>query len=241
MWFSSTMAVMRARRVCTPLLLGLLTFSPLTASALPGTAPAEGAASPTGAYRHDGFYLRMGIGLAYGLIKGSGTLVLAPGDPGSDTTLTYKGWGPAFELLIGKAVGRGFVAGAGVVGQRIWEPKVTKEFTLRVRSDATYDHLGEGSINVGLVGPFLDWFPREDGGLHFGAMVGAALLGIAQGHTGVAGSLWGGYDFWISSQWSLGIVACIAALQSAHSLSGYGGTLDDGAINASLLFTALYN
>jgi hypothetical protein len=183
----------------------------------------------------------MGTGLAYGWIKGSGTLKLTSTDPGSDTTLTYKGWGPAYELLIGGTVTRGFVLGGGVVGQRIWDPEVTSKYSLRVRSDSTFDDLGEGGINIGLIGAFLDWFPDEAGGLHWGTMVGFALLGLTQGHIGVAGSLWSGYDFWISSAWTLGIQARLVASRCKHGLSGYSGTLDDNAINAALLFTALYH
>jgi hypothetical protein len=183
----------------------------------------------------------MGTGLAYGWIKGSGTILLTSNDPGSDATVTYKGWGPAYQLLIGGTVARGFVLGGGVVGQRMLDPKVTMKYSpLRVRSDATFEDVGEGATSIGLIGPFFDWFPREGGGLHFGTMVGFALLGLEEGHSGVAGSLWGGYDFWISSQWSLGIEACFAALRSQHSLRNFSGTLDDSAINAALLLTALY-
>jgi hypothetical protein len=116
-----------------------------------------------------------------------------------------------------------------------------KRSPLRVRSDATFEDVGEGAMDIGLIGTFFDWFPQEGGALHFGTMVGVALLGLKEGHTGIAGSLWGGYDFWISSEWSLGIEARLAALRSQHSLRNFSGTLDDSAINAALLFTALYH
>jgi hypothetical protein len=253
------MAAMHARRVWTPILLGVLAASPLevfaevealpdepAVPALPGTPAAKDASPgderrPSGAGGHHGFYLRMGSGPAFGLIRSSGTIILAAGDRGSDSTVTYEGWGPSYELLLGGTVGPRTVLGAGVVGQRVWKPKVTMEHSpLRVRSDATFDDLGEGSINLGLIGPFFDWFPREGTGLHLGSMLGFALLGLNQGHTGVAASLWGGYDFWVSREWALGIEACFVALQSKHSLAHYSGTLDDLAINAALLFTALY-
>jgi len=183
----------------------------------------------------------MGTGLAYGWIEGSGTIKLTSYDPGSDTTLTYKGWGPAYELLIGSTVAQGFVLGGGVIGQRIWNPAVTSKYTLRVRSDASFDDLGEGGIDIGLVGGFFDWFPDEGGGLHLGTMVGVALLGLTQGHIGVAGAFWSGYDFWISSAWTMGLQARLVASRSKHGLSGYSGTLDDNAISAALLFTVLYH
>lgn len=193
-------------------------------------------------YCHDGLYLRMGAGLGYGRIKGSGTISLTSNDQGTDSTVTYKGWGPALELLIGQTVARGFVLGGGVQGQRISKPKVTLDHEpLRFRSDSTYDDLGEGAMSTGLVGIFLDWFPQESGGLHFGSMLGFALLGLEDGNTGVAGSFWGGYDFWVSSEWSLGLEARLAVSRSKHSLREYSSTLSDGALDAALLLTALYN
>jgi hypothetical protein len=193
-----------------------------------------------GEYLHDGFYLRLGTGIAYGRVHSSGTLSYGTRDTGTSLTATYEGWGPAYELLIGGTVARGFVLGGGFVGQDISDP------TLTVNSDEFSERMVvEGSLGVGALGPFIDWFPNENKGLHFGTMVGFALLGLSNGSgktsSGIAGSLWGGYDFWVSRQWSIGAEARVAAVRASRTLSGYGGTLHDQAISAELLFTALYH
>jgi hypothetical protein len=138
-----------------------------------------------------------------------------------------------------RTLARGFVLGGGLVGQDISDPEIT------YKSGTESETLSVGgALGVGAMGPFIDWFPHEDKGLHFGTMIGFGILGLKHGYSGIGGSLWGGYDFWVASQWSLGIEARVAALRSTHSESSYyGGTVDikDSAIRAELLFTALYN
>jgi hypothetical protein len=156
---------------------------------------------------------------------------------------TYVGWGPAYELLIGGTIARGFVLGGGFVGQDISNPKLTvKSNSL---PQATVVVPLSGSLGVGALGPFIDWFPNESKGLHFGAMAGFALLGLqddaGKTSTGIGGSLWGGYDFWVASQWSLGAEARIAALSAWRDISEYNGTMRDKAVSIELLFTALYH
>ena len=76
-------------------------------------------------------------------------------------------------------------------------------------------------------------------------MVGLAILGLTNGSgktsSGIAGSLWGGYDFWVSRQWSIGVEARVAAVRATRDISGFGGTVHDNAISTELLFTALYH
>ena len=59
--------------------------------------------------------------------------------------------------------------------------------------------------------------------------------------SGIAGSLWGGYDFWLSSQWSIGAEARVAGLRAKRDFSDYNGTMNDNAVSIELLFTALYH
>jgi hypothetical protein len=77
-------------------------------------------------------------------------------------------------------------------------------------------------------------------------MFGLAMLGLKDGagntSSGIAGSMWGGYDFWVSSQWSLGTEARVAALRASRSVTGaFSGTMHDQAISAEILFSALYH
>lgn len=173
---------------------------PAYAAAAPMPAPAE----DRHAYRHDGFYLRFGIGAGYGRVVGEGTLDFgspASGISGSsDFTATYTGGGPAYELLIGGTVARGLVIGGGLVGQDISRPKVQLD---SAGLTTTGQIRGDSALGVGALGPFIEWYPDETGGFHLGGMVGFAIIGLNES-SGGGGSIWAGYDFWIGKQWSMG-------------------------------------
>lgn len=56
-------------------------------------------------------------------------------------------------------------------------------------------------------GPFVDYFPWEDGGLHVGGTAGPAILiddRPGGPPAGAGGGLWIGQDFWVGDQLSLG-------------------------------------
>jgi hypothetical protein len=186
------------------------------------------------ARRHDGFYLRFGLGIGYGRVATSGNIA------GIDVNARYTGPGPAYELLLGGTVGHAFVIGGGFVGQDISKPRIKIDPPI----DGNSSLQGTGALGVGAIGPFVDWFPSETEGLHFGAMIGFAIIGLRDDHGnpdgGFAGSLWGGYDFWIASQWSLG-AELRAALASGTRDFDDGSHLHDMASTYELLFTALYH
>src|SRR5262249_39822829 len=59
---------------------------------------------------------------------------------------------------------------------------------------------------------FVDWFPNEHRGWHLGGMLGLAAVGVqnaaAVAHVGVGAvhaRAFGGHDFWVGPQWSLGV------------------------------------
>jgi hypothetical protein len=185
----------------------------------------------------------MGLGLGWGYVRSSGTLSAPDGTSPVDLRATYDGWGPAYELLLGGTIARGLVLGGGFVGQDIQSPSLT------VSSNSTPELSGRmtvsGSLGVGALGPFLDFYPNDRGGLHFGAMAGLALLGLTNGagktSFGFAGALWGGRDFWVGEQWSLGGEARVVGLRASRDMSGLAGTLHDSAISIEVAFTAVYH
>jgi len=193
------------------------------------------------AHRHDGFYFRIGLGIAYGQAKTSGTIA------GTDLTAHYSGVGPAYELLFGGTVASGFVIGGGFVGQDIESPNTTIESndpnvpsTLNV----------SGALGVLSIGPFIDWFPDDTGGAHVGAMFGLGGVGLkdrsGNADIGVGGSVWTGYDFWIADQWSLGgeLRAVFAhGTREVQAATGLGvpstAQFEDSAASFELVVTAL--
>ncbi len=196
---------------------------------------------------HDGFYLRMGIGAGYGRVKSTGEWALS-GGASTDMEVVYSGAGPAYELLIGGTPGGGVVIGGGFVGQEISDPKI--ELDGEEVDDNLFDN--DNALGMILLGPFVDWFPSPRGGAHVGAMIGVAAIGLSNGDqddenessTGWGGSLWGGYDFWVANQWSLGAEGRIGYLSTHRDFADsplVDADLDDRGLTFEVLFTALYH
>jgi hypothetical protein len=166
-------------------------------------------AQPADAYRHDGFYLRLGGGVGYGSFSGTG--------PAGDASLA--GFNPAGETLlaIGGNVAEGLVVAGAFHGSGV---RATFEGAPPAR-DAT--------AALGQLGVLVDWFPDPTGGWHVGGMAGLGVIQIVDagvrdsgeaivkdsGGTGFGGALLGGYDFWIGPQWSTGLYVIGSGVTSA--------------------------
>jgi hypothetical protein len=157
---------------------------------------------PPNAYRHDGFYFRVSSGFGYAAFSGSG--------PSGDASVHQFGAPYGGQFALGGTPGEGLVV-AGVLravvarGQFHGGPKPERNAT---------------AAN-GQLGVLVDWFPKPTGGWHVGAL--AALGGITISDSdirdsrglGFGGSLFGGYDFWIGAEWSIGLQAVFSATSSA--------------------------
>lgn len=205
-------------------------YPPGSAYPPPGEQPPAPKKPDTSKRNHDGFYLRMGMGPGYGR-------VVAEGAGSNDVKATYKGWGPAFELLLGGTLGSGFVLGGGFVGQDVSEPDLEVES----RSVNVSGTVEDQSLGILTIGPFIDWYPDPKGGAHVGVMIGPAEVGLqdddGQSSTGLGGSLFGGYDFWIGDQWSLGLEGRVVAASTEHTRND--ASFDNAAMSYQVLFTAL--
>lgn len=183
---------------------------------------------------HDGFYLRMGIGYGSGSVKSTGKL----GE--SDVTAKYTGSGASYELMLGGTLGSGFVLGGGFVGQDISDPKLSVEISGGGSGSGV---ISNQSLGVVVLGPMIDWFPDPHGGGHIGAMLGIGSIGLRgdddKASSGTGGSLWGGYDFWVGQQWSLGPELRFVRVSSKRDV--LGKRWEDSATSVELLFTALYH
>jgi len=183
-------------------------------------------------YRHDGFYLRFGIGPAYGKAHSDS------GDSQIDLKATFDGWGPAYELLIGGTPVAGFVIGGGLVGQDIRDPSIQIDVSGGASTSAVAKN---EALGVVLLGPFIDWFPDPTSGGHVGAMFGIGAIGLqgddGNASSGYGGSVWGGYDFWVGKQSSIGPEARVVAISAERDVLGV--PFNDSATSFELLFTAL--
>ena len=205
----------------------------------PLAAPAPGAPGsdlpalpppPRGARLHDGFYLRMALGFGWG-----GALV------SSDSKLigdySFGGGAGALDLWLGGTPTPGLAMGAALSGFGI--------SSTRRRVDGNRVS-GDVSGSTGLLAYFVDVFPNPERGLHFGGALGLAS-GVAEvedsGRKFEGGGLglqaWGGYDFWVSPQWSLGGMLRFVGSVTREEKDDVDYRASLGGVTLS--FTALYH
>lgn len=159
---------------------------------LEGRTTASSAPCPQspGAYRHDGFYLRFGSGLAYVAHSGDGPLGNA----------SVSGLGSLAFIGIGGNVERGLVVG-GVLSV------ASTDRSLHGAPSGVPGRVTASLVNLGVL---LDWFPNPAAGWHIGGSFGFGGPSLADENItwtgiGATGSVFGGYDWWIGPEWSLGV------------------------------------
>ncbi len=173
--------------------------SPAAAASPPpeDVAPAPASESGSGgAHVHDGLYLRVAAG--GGGFDADESTKLGSG-------LTYSGGGVGFDAALGGTFAPGWVLGGTLMYQR--------DSNLSVGTPAEAATSSGLDLNFGVVGPFVEWYPDPRGGFHLGALAGFAMAtwsGSSSGASGTAGrgGAFGfgvGYDFWVASQWSIGV------------------------------------
>jgi hypothetical protein len=177
------------------------------------SSPAASAAKPSsGAHRHNGFYMRFGLGLAG---ASSATDATSSNVAINGGGIDVSSFAVPLELAIGGTPAPGFVIGVGSYGS-IWPtPHATlKNFGRSFESDA-------GPVVVSSLGPFVDYYFDPEKGLHgqFGVAFASASAarstdsGVAvrvpsQDFAGKGWSAMGGFGWesWIGQEWSMGIL-----------------------------------
>jgi hypothetical protein len=179
-----------------------------------GTRAEEGAAAPgaaappvckppgPGAYTHDGFFARAGVGVAYALIR------VGPATLPSPRRTWIRGFGQASKILLGGTPLPGFVVGGSIATERI-DPTFVEGGVAIIPDD--------DSVKVTLVrlGPFVEWYPSPGRGFHVGAGASLALQvetdvkgdPISPGFMGGALSMGFGYEAFTGEDLSLGVSA----------------------------------
>jgi hypothetical protein len=170
---------------------------------------------------HDGFYLRMALGISYlsnqTQIKDSLQTTIA-----NDYQL--HGVGPTIDFFIGGTPGRGLVIGGGIVSTAVSKPTITyggRETQLNDNASAA------------VVGPFIDWYFNPRRGFHAQLLTGIGLSQVTprrkdfntndtKSGSGFGIDLGIGHDWWISNQWSIGILA-----RYQHSSTTFKNTQQD--------------
>jgi len=165
-----------------------------------GTVAARGCVQPPDAYNHDGFYLRIGLGAGYAAFSGEG--------PSGHSSVTDSAFG--LFLGLGGTILPGLVLGAALTSA------TTNRSTLKGAPAQGPTQVDATQIVLGFL---LDWYPNPTGGWHAGALLGLGgptLSNDSIDWSGavVAGSVFGGYDWWIGPQWSLGASLAVSVTPS---------------------------
>lgn len=200
-------------------------------AAISATAPAAGA------HVHDGFYLRLGTG--FGAYNES----IRQNAADDDTQVT--GIASVGEIALGGALRPGVIVGGGIFSCGVLASDRA------VRGPAPPSEVIDSQGTFTIVGPFVDYYFDARRGLHLQGAIGFASLrglrvesgefdkdAIALGGGVMVGF---GYEWWVSNEWSLGILGRITSgFATGKDATGVRWNHAVGA-SPSVLFTGTYN
>jgi hypothetical protein len=169
----------------------------------PPEAPAPGV------HEHDGFYLSVALGMSF---------VTDSVHSKRFDAASLLGFGLADQLAIGGTPARGWVLGAAIEDDGAFAPSLT--------IDGHKTSGGPNSFGLSLIGPFVDYYFEPSQGFHMQALAGLSLLTADTSQDlpiGFGGSLGLGYEWWVGSQSSLGILGRFAYGQLTYD----PGVLDE--------------
>lgn len=178
----------------------------------------QSVAAPAGrepTWSHGGLYARASVGLV--LLRTTSRLEQESLLDGNQTVgrITYDGFGSVLDLLVGYMPGPGLALGGGILAGQTSMVRVDS-------AEGATSRPGSG-VSVLLVGPFADFFHGDPTGLHLGALVGPAWIGIKDRDDkrsfGGGLLLRSGYAWRVADRWSLGADLTAAGAWSASEVS----------------------
>jgi hypothetical protein len=150
--------------------------------------------------KHDGFFLRLGLGLGFGAVNADTN--------DSDVELSMRGAATAPELLLGGTPAEGLVIGSGFIVSSIANPAI--ELTGREPGD------GDSEFALVTFPIFANYYFDPHEGLHVQGLIGfgagEASVGGARSAdlSGLVIGLGLGWEWWVGEQWSIGAMARIS-------------------------------
>ena len=172
---------------------------------------------PPGFHTHDGFYLSMNIGPGFGKINWEATNF-------SFKKAEFGGTGGQFEFRIGGVVAENFILSFDLLGRSILNPDMTQDG----RATATINNLSVSDVIIG--GGLTYYFMPAN--IFVSGSAGLGSFSIKFENSGSTGSTKQGLGFqfkagkewWISTEWALGISAGIAYVSADDKpVSNYTG------------------
>jgi hypothetical protein len=152
---------------------------------------------PEGAYTHDGFYFAFTSGVGYLTFRGEG----ARGDASISDMMGTS------SLAVGASPARGLAVGGGL-----------RLASIRAKFHGSPNEPeGYATAELWQFGPFVEWYPNPLLGWHVAAaltfgelVVKDSYLPDAAATTGFV-TVYGGHNWWIGPEWSLGLRALASA------------------------------
>lgn len=177
----------------------------------PLTPPTSREVSPTGCRGciHHGFY--------FGASTGFGTLGIWGNGPSGSASLA--GFATGARLAIGGSPIPGLAVAGVAEGASITGVKFTggPAVMVTVAPHTQPPNIpGNARASMFLLGALADWFPVPTGGWHVGLALGLGGdtvtddAGRTMNGASVTGSVFGGYQWWLGSNWSLGISGIVS-------------------------------
>jgi hypothetical protein len=165
---------------------------------------------------HHGLYVRLAGGASYF----SDAVTSDPLPFIGTVEGTLKGGAISTQFAVGASISPGFVVGGALFVNHMPAPSATNA--------ASHDGVLSGPIadvdfdpsTLTIIGPFADWYVDPSGGWHVQAGAGYGLMSLGQGNergsgvlrvhdqkgSGFAAVLGGGYEWWVSSSWGIGVL-----------------------------------
>jgi len=181
--------------------------------------PASGYAPPAypskaGAQTHDGFYLRMGLGLGY--LSAKDKLEFSFGNATGGNDVTISGTGVSGEFALGGTVAPGLVLGGASQFGVFPKPKV---------SSGGQSVTADNGVVLSSLGFLIDYYIDPKDGFHIQGLVGYATLQSTNSSnnsktpSGLALSAGVGKEWWVGDEWSVGI---LGRVQYVNAKADYG-------------------
>lgn len=202
--------------------------------------PGYGYAPPPerrGVRTHDGFYLRMALGI--GVLRDSETVT----GTGNSYSATISGTALATEFAIGGTLANGFVLGGAIQSASAPSPsyKVSGQ-TSTASPDVT--------VQASAIGLFADVYPNPKAGFHIEGLLGFGVLhaesnkngssSSSKDPSGLALAIGVGHEWWVGEEWSLGVLGRLQYMSLKYD-SGNGLVDKNSVTIPALLMTLTYH
>ncbi|HTA93659.1 MAG TPA: hypothetical protein VK745_28970 [Polyangiaceae bacterium] len=184
-------------------------------------------------HTHDGFYFRGATGFGYvsSSYSVSGSALTAP-------SATLGGVGIGFDAWFGGSPIPGLAIGGGLTGYDVPSPSA---------KSGGVSQSFDGHLTLSVVALFGDYYFDPTKGLHLEALVGYGVLSAQASDgttstndpTGLALGVGFGNDWWVSDEWSIGVLGRF--IYAPLSYSADGVTQKYSTITPALMATFTYN